>query len=129
MSGKEREFLLLKTLYFQCMCTTVAYTRVYTGRGMRFVSFPNHPEQLWGHKAFHLMSTCFSSLGQNWTGRETDHLPPFNAKVANEWSYTSSPPYVPSLRGQVWVKIKVKFILEQATKAQRGSRSIVLLFL
>ena len=27
------------------------------------------------------------------------------------------------------VKVKVKFTLEQATKAQRGSRSITLLFL
>jgi hypothetical protein len=29
----------------------------------------------------------------------------------------------------VKVRVKVKFTLEQATKAQRGSRSIVLLFL
>jgi len=29
----------------------------------------------------------------------------------------------------VEVKVKVKFTLEQATKAQRGSRSIALLFL
>ena len=31
--------------------------------------------------------------------------------------------------GRGKVKVKVKFILEQATKAQRGSRGIVLLFL
>ena len=28
-----------------------------------------------------------------------------------------------------WVKVKVKFTLEQATKAQRGSRGIAVLFL
>jgi len=28
----------------------------------------------------------------------------------------------------VWVKVKVKFTLEQATKTQRGSRVIALLF-
>ena len=28
----------------------------------------------------------------------------------------------------IWVKIKVKVTLEQATKAQRGSRGIALLF-
>jgi hypothetical protein len=31
--------------------------------------------------------------------------------------------------GKVKVKVKVKFTLEQATKAQRGSRDIALLFL
>jgi len=29
----------------------------------------------------------------------------------------------------VWVKVKAKFTLHQATKAQRGSRGIALLFL
>jgi len=31
--------------------------------------------------------------------------------------------------GMVKVKVKVKFTLEQATKGQRGSRSIALIFL
>jgi hypothetical protein len=31
--------------------------------------------------------------------------------------------------GRQWVKVKVKFALEQARKAHRGSRRIVLLFL
>jgi hypothetical protein len=31
--------------------------------------------------------------------------------------------------GQAWVKVKVKFSLERAMKAQRGSRGIALLFL
>ena len=59
-------------------------------------------------------------------------------KVKNEWRYGS--PYMPSCLRQgksylmaVWgrkVKVKmVKVILAQATKAQRGSRSIALLFL
>ena len=34
-----------------------------------------------------------------------------------------------SLFGTVKVKVKVKFTLEQATKARRGSRGIALLFL
>jgi hypothetical protein len=34
-----------------------------------------------------------------------------------------------SAREHVQVKVKVKFTLEQATKAQRGSRGIALLFL
>jgi hypothetical protein len=59
MSGEEREFLLLKMLNFQSICVKIAYTRVYTDRGMRFFSSANHPEQLWGHKAFHLMGNSF----------------------------------------------------------------------
>jgi len=33
------------------------------------------------------------------------------------------------LNGVDWDKVKVKFALEQATKAQRGDRGIALLFL
>jgi hypothetical protein len=33
------------------------------------------------------------------------------------------------LRWERWVKVKVKFSLEQAMKAQRGSKGIALLFL
>ena len=33
------------------------------------------------------------------------------------------------LNGVEWDKVKVKFALEQATKAQRGDRGIALLFL
>jgi len=80
------------------------YSRLHEGlyqQGHEIFSSPNHPERLWGHKAFHLMGTGFFPLGQNRTGHEADRLPQFNAKVANEWSYTSFHPYVPSLRGQV----------------------------
>jgi hypothetical protein len=34
------------------------------------------------------------SLGVNRPWREADHSPPSSAKVNNEWSCTSSPPYV-----------------------------------
>jgi len=37
--------------------------------------------------------------------------------------------YIYNLKGLRAVKVKVKFTLEQATKAQRGSRVIALLFL
>jgi len=33
------------------------------------------------------------------------------------------------LKGVDWAKVKVKFTLEQATKAQMGNRGIALLFL
>jgi hypothetical protein len=47
----------------------------------------------------------------------------------NEWNYTSTPPYVFMACTETTLKLKVKFTLEQATKAQRGSRGIALLFL
>jgi hypothetical protein len=34
-----------------------------------------------------------------------------------------------SKEGELMINVKVKFTLEQATKAQRGSRGIALLFL
>jgi hypothetical protein len=34
------------------------------------------------------------SSGVTWPGREADHSPPSDAEVKNEWSYTSTPPYV-----------------------------------
>ena len=40
----------------------------------------------------------------------------------------SSPSLTPTLPAVLWVKVKVKFTLEQATKTQRGSRGIALLF-
>jgi hypothetical protein len=60
-------------------------------------------------------------------------------EVKNEWSYSSAP-RLPSWHGQenseegcllllVIGKVKVKFTLEEATKAQRWSRGIGLLFL
>lgn len=32
------------------------------------------------------------SLGVEWPGHETNHLPPYSAKVNFEWRYTSTPP-------------------------------------
>jgi len=42
---------------------------------------------------------------------------------------TASVLHLMSLRTSLYVKVKVKVTLEQATKAQRGSRGIALLFL
>jgi len=33
--------------------------------------------------------------------RDVDHSPPFSAEVKNEWSYTSTPPYI----YMAWTKI------------------------
>jgi len=39
-------------------------------------------------------------------GRDADQLPSYNAEVKNEWSYTSSLPYIPS-----WCrKVHFKFL-------------------
>jgi len=47
--------------------------------------------------------------------------------LRNEWIYTYTPHIY--LHDAVKVKVKVKFTLEQATKAQRGRRGIAILFL
>jgi hypothetical protein len=40
----------------------------------------------------------------------------------------SRSPLTPTLPAVLWVKVKIKFTLEQSTKAQRGSRGIAVLF-
>ena len=79
-------------------------------------------------------------------GHKVNLLSPSNAEVKNEWSYTSTP--LLCLHGNfnfffsdsiyvlessfvldLKVKVKVECFLEQATKGQRGSRCIALLFL
>jgi len=57
-------------------------------------------------------------------GRVADHSTPSSTEVRNEWSCSPLPQYI-RLHGVV----KVKFTLEQATKAQRGNIGIALLFL
>jgi len=62
---------------------------------------------------------------------------PPNAEVKNEWSHTSTSPthlhgvdegkFNCTLRLN-YVKVKVKVTVQQATKDQRGSRSVSLLF-
>jgi hypothetical protein len=44
------------------------------------------------------------------------------------WSPSLPDQTTPEERAQVKVKVKIKFTLEQATKAQRGRRGIALLF-
>jgi hypothetical protein len=70
------------------------------------------------------------SPGKKRPRREANHSAP-SAEVQNVWSYNSAPL---CLRGvgrykKVRVKVKVKFTLEQATMAQRGSRDIAIRFL
>ena len=53
---------------------------------------PKRPNQLWGPP-----SPLFSAYRGSFPGvkrpeREGDHLPPSNAEVQREWSYTSAPP-------------------------------------
>jgi hypothetical protein len=62
--------------------------------------------------------------------------PSSSTEVKNKWRYTSNSPCTLSWRGQgplyilrVLIKLKVKFTLQQAMKAQRGSRGIDQLFL
>jgi hypothetical protein len=56
----------------------------------------NCPDRLWG-----LQPTAFSStvngvfsLGLKWPGREAHHSSESTVEVKNEWSYTSTTPYV-----------------------------------
>jgi hypothetical protein len=45
---------------------------------------------------------CPSSFaGVNWLGREINRSSPSSAVVENKWIYTSTPPHMPSWRGQV----------------------------
>jgi len=61
------------------------------GRTRRFFSFPKHLKRLCGPP-----SLLFSRYRSSFTGLKRKgrvaHSPPFNAKVINQWSYTSSPP-------------------------------------
>jgi len=53
------------------------------------------PVQLWGPSS--LLSSGsqgLSFLRVKWQGHEVDYLHPYNAKVKNVWSCTSTPPYV-----------------------------------
>jgi len=43
------------------------------------------------HTASYPMDTGFSFPAIKWRGRKSDHSPPSNAEVMNEWSYTSTP--------------------------------------
>jgi hypothetical protein len=72
-----------------------------------------------------------SGGGRKPPGRGVHHSPLSKAEVKNVWRYTSTPPI--SLHsvagGNMLLIIKVNVILGQAMKAQKGSRSINLLFL
>jgi len=40
------------------------------------------------------MGTAGSFPGINWLGREANYSPPSSAENKNEWSYTSTHPYI-----------------------------------
>ena len=59
--------------------------------GQRFNSSPKRPDQLWDPSSL-LLNGQYSSLpGVKRQAHEINHSPPSNAKVTNEWSYTSTP--------------------------------------
>jgi hypothetical protein len=47
--------------------------------------------QLWGSPTLLFNDYRSSSLGKKRPRRETDHSPPYNVEIKNEWSYTSAP--------------------------------------
>jgi hypothetical protein len=70
------------------------------GRGKRFFSSPKRPDQLWVPSSllFNEYRDSFSGLRR--LEREVDHSPLFSVEVKYKWSYISTPPYMPSWRGQ-----------------------------
>jgi hypothetical protein len=52
------------------------------------------------HPASYSVGIRVPSQGLSGRGREVDHSPPSSPELKNEWSYTSTPPIMPSWRGQ-----------------------------
>jgi hypothetical protein len=81
------------------------------------------------HTVSYSMGNGYSLSGIKRTRLETRHLHQCGSEVKNEWKCTSASVICLHGMDRVKVKVKVKLSLEQATKAQRGSRGIALLFL
>jgi hypothetical protein len=67
------------------------------GRGQRRIFSLSHSVQTDSgtHQASYLVDTVdFFPLGVKRSGCDADRSPPSNAEFKNEWSYTSTPPYV-----------------------------------
>jgi hypothetical protein len=79
-------------------------------RVMRFVSFPEPPDRLWGPPTLLFIEYLSSFPGVNRPGNEVDRLPSSSFEVKNEWSYTSTP-NTPSLsaQGQFYLHLNFHF--------------------
>jgi hypothetical protein len=63
------------------------------GVGKGFLSFPLHPDQLWGQPTYLCNGYCgsfFFFSGVKHLLHGDDHSYPSNAEVKNGWSYTSN---------------------------------------
>ena len=74
-----------------------------SGRGKRFLSSPKRPNPLWGPTSPLLKGNQGSFQALTRLGREVNHSPPSIAYVKNEWSYTSTSPYISTPRTQTTV--------------------------
>jgi hypothetical protein len=135
---EERKHHVLINLFWICRHISVFYsfgildssvgvmTRPRTSCLMNLVSIPGR-----GNIIFSSPRTSRPALVPTWafspriirTKREVYDSFPSNAEFKNEWSSTS----LPSMLS--WLKEKLKLNIEHATKVQRWSRCINLLFL
>ena len=124
---------------FACTVTnSAALSAASIRQGQEFSSSPVCADRLCGPPSLRFSGYRGSFPGIKWQGRDVDHWPPSRVDVKNEWSYLlfsyafmawtwrTLPSYG---NGGNIPLIKVNFTLEQAVKAQRGSRGIALLFL
>jgi hypothetical protein len=56
--------------------------------------FSAMPDWPWGQRSPQFNGYRVSFLGVKRQRCEVDHSPPSSAEVRNEWSYTSTPPYI-----------------------------------
>jgi hypothetical protein len=113
ISKATRAYLLLDYLntYMEPASSVSIVTRLRAVRagsiadiGREFFSSPPHPDHLWGPPSL-IISNGYRGLfpGSKVIGREADHSPPSSAEVKNEWSYTSTHPYVFVAQGQLYL--------------------------
>lgn len=62
-----------------------------SGGGKKFFCFPKRPDRLKGSPSLLFGGYLGFLQSLKRAGFDADHLPPPNAAVKNEWSYTSSP--------------------------------------
>jgi hypothetical protein len=65
-----------------------------------FSLLQKRPDQVWVPPSVLFSGYQGSFPIVKWLRHEVNHSPPSNAEVKNEWIYTSTPPYMPSWRGQ-----------------------------
>jgi hypothetical protein len=121
----------------------VELTNWNPGRGKLFISSPKRPDPLWGPltplcSGYRVLFPPVGGGGVKRPEREAEAVTPLNVEV-NEWSYISTPPYafmacvgvtIPfTFLSYVGLYLRVKFTLEDATKAQNRSRCITIISL